>query len=243
VEPQRSEQLNNLESRWERLLASPRWYLTIIPEISTLIEGLKHDSAEIQDASKARLYTFFEQHLRDGLVALGNASGLFDLDRKQIDTIVIHHTSNPPGLQADRLSAIELLRLYGPYFANPSSIEDRHLKGQPIYSGHVRKGKQVFWPYHWIVRADGSAERLLYDSEIGWQAGDWDVNRRSIAIVLDNDYENGRPSGAELNGIARIIIRHYPNVPLGKGHFRSKGLSLDSREALRNRKRLSTISA
>src|SRR5216684_6425187 len=110
--------------------------------------------------------------------------------------IVIHHTSNPPGLSPDRLSAIGLVRLYGPYFANPKSERDRWLQGQPIFSGHMRQNKQVFWPYQWIVRREGRAQRLLYDSEIGWHAGDWDVNCRSVAIALDNDYEETMPSDA-----------------------------------------------
>jgi hypothetical protein len=214
------EQLSDMENRWERRLSSPVWYLTTIPEIQKLTESLRSEAPELQDAVKARLYDFFELHLREGDISLGRKSAVMDIERKEIDTIVIHHTSNPPGLRFDRLSAIELIRLYGPYFENPRSDGDKHLKGQPIYSGHVRCGKQVFWPYHWIVRHDGRVERLLYDSEVGWHAGNWEVNCRSIAIVLDNDYELDRPSKIELSGIARLIRSRYPNIPPTKilGH-------------------------
>jgi N-acetyl-anhydromuramyl-L-alanine amidase AmpD len=94
------------------------------------------------------------------------------------------------------------------------------LRGEPIGSGHLRNGKQVFWPYHWIVRKDGRAERLLYDSEIGWHAGNWDINCRSVAIVLDNDYEESLPSRTELFAVASIVTRHYPGVSIGRvlGH-------------------------
>lgn len=51
--------------------------------------------------------------------------------RKTIDTVVIHHTSNPPGLRRKRLSAIELVHLYGPYFIEPRSKQDAYLKGRP----------------------------------------------------------------------------------------------------------------
>jgi hypothetical protein len=167
----------------------------------------------IREARKDDLYDFFEQALRQGIVELGNGYDA-DVERKPIDRIVIHHTSNPPGLSPARLSAIELVRLYVPYFANPQAPEDMHLKGKPISSGHVRQGKQVFWPYHWIVRSNGHAERLLRDSEIGWHAGNWDINCRSVAIVFDNDYENSRPSSIELEAAAALIRGRYGHVPV-----------------------------
>ena len=184
----------------------------MLPELHQLMENVRGEPKVVQNEFKTSLYDFFESQLSRGNIALGHGSGDFDLDRKEIDTVVIHHTSNPAGLSGSRLSAIELVRLYAPYFANPTAEEDRHLKGQPIYSGHVRNGIQVFWPYHWIVRKDGRPERLLRDDEIGWHAGDWNVNCRSVAIALDNDYEYGRPDEEELLAIARIIVDHYRNV-------------------------------
>lgn len=160
------------------------------------------------------LYDFFEMHLTKGDVALGKEWPEADSERKAVDTVVIHHTGSPPGMGRMRLSAIELIRLYAPYFIDPKSKRDLHLKGQPVASGHFCEGKQVFWPYHWIVRSNGRAERLLLDNEIGWHAGDWDVNCRSVAITLDNDYENQRPSTTELNGIAEIINDHYGQASL-----------------------------
>lgn len=214
------EQFSGIEDRWGEILSSPLWYLTIIPEIQDLTEKLKNEAPGVQDVWKARLYDFFERHLRAGDIRLGTESGVMDTERKEIDTIVIHHTSNPPGLRLDRLSAIELMRLYGPYFEKPTFDEDKHLKGQPIYSGHVRCGKQVFWPYHWIIRRDGHTDRLLFDSEVGWHAGNWEANCRSIAIALDNDYELDRPSRAELEAIANLVRDRYSNIPITRilGH-------------------------
>ena len=63
------------------------------------------------------------------------------------------------------------------------------------------------------MRTDGAMERLLNDDEIGWQAGDWGVNCRSVAIVLDNDYENSSPSTKELEVVASIIKENYSFVP------------------------------
>jgi hypothetical protein len=206
------EQLKNCEQHWKGTFLSPIWYLSVVPKLHQLIKNVRRESKVVQDEFKTSLYDFFESQLSRGNIPLGRGSGDFDVNRKEIDTVVIHHTSNSSGLSLSRLSAIELVRLYAPYFANPTAEEDRHLKGQPIYSGHVRNGRQVFWPYHWIVRNDGRPERLLRDNEIGWHAGDWNVNCRSIAIALDNDYEYGRPDEEQLWAIARIVVDHYRNV-------------------------------
>jgi hypothetical protein len=212
-------QLQELEAQWQRMLSLPTWYLTVIPEIQAFMDGLREETASRQTACKQALYEFFELHLSAGNFALGRGMGEADAQRTPIDTIVIHHTSNPPGLSAARLSAIELMRLYGSYFANPPETY-KHLKGKPIFSGHERDGKQVFWPYHWLIRNDGHAERLLSDSEIGWHAGNWDINCRSIAIALDNDYEKGRPSDLVLRAVAALIVNRYEQVPIPRvlGH-------------------------
>ncbi len=213
------ENWQQLQDRWTRLLAHPDWYLTIIPELQASLCAVESGNGEARIISKSQIYDFFEDRLKRGAVALGSGSS-FDAERKRIDTVIVHHTSNPPGMRATRLSAIELIRLYAPYFIHPAVEKDCHLIGQPIYSGHVRGGVQVFWPYHWIVRGDGSAERLLADAEIGWHAGDWDTNCRSVAIVLDNDYAWTRPSEREITGIARIVKMHYGLVRLNRiaGH-------------------------
>lgn len=213
------EQLNQLRLRWDRLLARPDWYVTVIPEIAAWRKSLERERVETQERAKALLYDFFEGHLQERTIALGeNAGG--DQERKAIDTVVVHHTSNPPGMSKTRLSAIELVRLYAPYYLNPTVPEDGHLRGSPISSGHLRDGMQVFWPYHWIVRPDGRKERLLRDDEIGWHAGNWDINCRSVAIVLDNDHEWTRPSQRELQAVAAIISRYYAFIPFDRivGH-------------------------
>jgi hypothetical protein len=205
----------NIEDRireWEQLLREPDWYFPIVSAIEEIKKEYNNKSAAEQDAIKARIYDFFERHIRANDIALDNDPPDADAERKPIDTIVIHHTSNPPGMSRERLSAIELVRLYAPEFAASSRAEDAGMNGRPIYSGHFREGRQVFWPYHWFVRADGTTERLLEDGEIGWQAGNWDVNCRSVAICFDGDFENERPSDEELRAAARIIKEHYPQI-------------------------------
>lgn len=198
--------------RWDRVISRPDWYLTVIPEAKLLLRQCDGLQEAERTAVKQALYDYFETHLAQQAFALGQGNHGADSERKDIDTIVIHHTSNPPGLSPMRLSAIELLRLYGPYFAAPPPGHE-HLKGAPIVSGHERNGRQIFWPYHWLIRNDGRAERLLFDHEIGWHAGDWNTNCRSIAIALDNDHESSRPTDLVLQAVATLIASHYRQVP------------------------------
>ncbi len=214
-----SEQLNRLTDRWNRLFGDPLWYLSVAPELKALRAQIEAAPTEVRDRCKAALYDFFEKRLLAGVIAFGNQTDA-DAERKSIDTVVFHHTSNPPGLRPSRLSAIELIRLYVPYFATPTHPEDAHWNGLPIASGHERGGRQVFWPYHWIIRQDGTAERLLDDAEIGWHAGDWDMNCQSVGIVFDNDLEWIEPSAIALDGAADLIAEHYAKIPLRRilGH-------------------------
>ena len=225
MEPKALQQLRDLQSQWTSLLPSPSWYLTVIPQLQQWMRTLTTEEPSIQRIAKVRLYDYFETKLRECNIGLGSGGGMDD-ERRPIDTIVIHHTSNPPGMSEERLSAIELIRLYAPYFLDPKSEKDRDLKGRPIRSGHVRNGQQVFWPYHWIIRTGGRVERLLNDSEIGWHAGDWDINCRSVGIVFDNDYEWGSPGLLELEAAMRTIVECYgfvsPNRILGHQEVTSK---------------------
>ena len=177
---------------------------------------------------KEQVYGFFEKQLSLNNITLGISGKNQDKDRKPIDTIIIHHTKNSPGLTPERLSAMELVRLYATYYASPTYEADSDFRGQPIYSGHFRNGKQVFWPYHWIVRQDGNVERLLLDNEIGWQAGNWDINCRSVAIVFDHNYIDSAPSTIELQAVANIIKNNYSNVPKSNifGHCEVKATTV-----------------
>ncbi len=204
--------IDEIKSRWAPLLKNSDWYIAILPELEELRRQSRGKSDAEQELLKIELYDFFAEHLAAGDIALDNDPPNADAERKPIDAVIIHHTSNPPGMTTERLSGMELIRLYAPEFAAPKYKADKKIKGRPIYSGHFRNGRQVFWPYHWFVRSDGVVERLLSDDEIGWQAGDWDMNCRSIAICFDGDLENARPSDTELVAAAGIIKERYPQV-------------------------------
>ena len=208
------------EQKWTEAIKHDDWYLRLSDDYKLLTKQDEESSKEIHDETKEEIYQFFENHFEKGDIALGKEGPNLDEERKKIDTIVIHHTKNPPGVTWQRLSVMQLIRLYATYYASPYYEKEKHIKGQAIFSNHFKNSHQVFYAYHWLVRMNGGTERLLNDNEIGWQAGNWEVNCRSIAICLDNDFENSSPSDLVLLSVTKLIKEKYPQVSLEKiiGH-------------------------
>lgn len=197
---------------WLKTLNDPLWYIKLHPEYQHLMEYIKNHPEERGNVKEA-IYSFFDKALMDKKIALATTGPNLDIERKPIDTIIIHHTKNKPGISWNRLSAIHLIRLYSGYEGRKENQEAIFRERKPIYSNHFRSNEQVFYSYHWLVRENGDCERLLNDNEIGWHAGNWDVNCRSIAICIDNDHENSTPSMTVINAIKKLIAQNYSHVP------------------------------
>lgn len=164
------------------------------------------------DRAKHLLLRVVSQLLREEAVALGQAGPDWDAERQAIDMVVVHHTSRRTPISLDDLNALHLLNLYVPKYRNPGA-EASIIGGMPIYSGHAdSEGRQVFYGYHWLVRQDGKRERLLPDETIGWHAGNWGVNTRSVAVCFEGDFTEASPSGQALDSAAALVAEQYPTV-------------------------------
>lgn len=200
------------EPLWTEALAKPDWYSYIAEDVKRLEEQAKVASPEVRKNIKEEMYTTIEKAVAHKTLTMATSGSNLDVERAPIDTVVIHHTKNKPGMTLNRLNAMQLLRIYGMYYANPTDPREKAFKGRPIWSGHFYHDKQVFWGYHWLVRNDGTAEHLLKDSYVGWHAGNWDVNCRSIGICIDDDLSSKEPTDLALKAIAVIIKSHYPHI-------------------------------
>jgi N-acetyl-anhydromuramyl-L-alanine amidase AmpD len=205
--------VNFNEDYWQEVITRPDWYMEFVPYANEVHDELAEGSEELKEFNKTVRH-FFEKALQENRVVLAKEGPSLDEQRQAIDTIVIHHTSTKPGYRLSYMNATQLLNVYAPYFTHPTDDRERSLKGQPIWSNHVQNGKQVFYVYHWLMRMDGRFERLLDDSQIGWHAGNWEVNKRSIAICLDNDYEKQDPIDEILKKLASFIQENYSNIRL-----------------------------
>lgn len=201
------------EKFWRESLAEPDWYLRLVDDFKRLEKLAKEESDPARHkAIKHEAYAAVESALRENRIPLAKTNYGLGKDRQPIDTVVIHHTNNPPGLTLEQLNAMQLLRVYGMYFADPTDPDETYLKGKPVGSDHFYEDKQVFWVYHWIVRADGSAERILDDKNIGWHANDWDINKRSVAICVDDDLTEKQPGETVIQSIADVLRNNYGSV-------------------------------
>jgi hypothetical protein len=198
-------------ARWQEIIQQPDWYIQLYPELQALHQQWAPDSQEAHD-SKQAVRHFFESALLSGEIALGESGQDLDAQRQPIDTVVIHHTSSKPGYTLPYMNAVQMLNVYVPYFNDPTQSGEELLKGQPLWSNHIRDGRPVFYLYHWLIRMDGTAERLLKDRELGWHAANWEINCRSVGICLDNDYENQDPTPEVVQGLATFIQQHYPHI-------------------------------
>ena len=202
------------QNLWRRELRKPDWYLKLTADfdrLGRLAESARTDNPGQAKRVKAEAYGTVERALTEGLIPLATQGLDFDRERRPVDIVVIHHSKNPPGMTHERLNAMHLLRLYGNYYARlPASDAQR---GQAVWSNHFRDGQPVFWGYHWFVRQNGQTERLLDDSQIGWQSGAWHVNSRSVGICIDDDLSQKSPAPAALEAIAGLIHKYYGNVP------------------------------
>lgn len=195
---------------WEERLTFPDWYVRLEEELRTLIFPVVRPDAALK-RFRHQVYELVEELLESGTLPLAQTGPQLDGERCPIDTIVIHHTTEELDIRLGKLSAIGLVRQYAfQYLVN--NVLGHTVRGEPIWSGHFLQGKMVFFAYHWLMRPDGTTERLLEDGYIGWHAGNWLVNTRSIGIAFSGDYEQSEPPSAQIEATVRLIREHYPQV-------------------------------
>src|SRR6266542_5960103 len=95
------------ENKWVEAIKHDDWYLRLSDDYKRLVKQAEESSKEISEEIKEEIYQLFENHLANKSIALGKDGANWDEERKPIDTIVIHHTKNPPGITWQRLSAMQ----------------------------------------------------------------------------------------------------------------------------------------
>lgn len=195
---------------WENRLKHSDWYIGLKDDLNEKIFPIIHKNPEVK-TFRHKVYELVEELLEKGQIPLAKEGPNFDTDRKPINTIIIHHTGEEQDIRLSKLSAIGFVRQYAFAYLN-NDVLGYQLKGQPIWSGHFRNERMVFFAYHWLVRPDGNAERLLNDEYISWHAGDWEINTESIAIAISGDYEEDTPPISQIEGAAKVIKENYRRV-------------------------------
>ncbi len=150
--------------------------------------------------------------LDDGSIGIGTTGSNMDIDRLPIDTVVIHYTSTEPHVSLSYIESLILIRLYTKEYSN----KENEYYGKPLWSGHLYNGRQTFHAYHYLIAQNRTVFHTLYDKYIGWQAGEWNTNCRSIAIGFIDDLKRKSPIEEAITS-AKNIIKKY-NVIKVIGH-------------------------
>lgn len=212
-----SSNATNTESFWRAQLAYPNWYVRLEDYLRTTIYPIVHDNPKLKEGQH-RFYGLVEEMLINNQIPLAETGPDLDSERQPIDAVIIHHTEEDPNISLDRLSAIGLVRQYGQKYLDDDVYGHKGLKGQPVWSGHFRNGKQVFFAYHWLIKPDGNAERLLDDKYVARHAVQ--NNPHTVGIALSGNYEHSTPPIAQINTVAQTIRDNYSFVDIGRifGH-------------------------
>lgn len=140
----------------------------------------------------------------------------WDAQQLPFDLIVIHDSAGPPFQEVVEIEADHFARLYGRRYKGP--YDDPYVVGLKPHSGHVVSGKETFIAYHHLVYPDGKILTTLsplvkisgtwYVDHVGWHAGNWNANCRSIAICLVGDYTDTVPPQKQLESVKKLV-RYY----------------------------------
>jgi hypothetical protein len=143
---------------WEENLRYPDWYIRLAKELKETFSLTAVD----EGAKKYRhnVYDLVGEMLRNSQIPLAAKGPNFDKERKPIDSVVIHHTKETPYIKQDTLCGIGLIRQYAIDYLN-NDVLGYKVYGKPIWSGHFVRSNQVFFAYHWLVRLDGTIERII----------------------------------------------------------------------------------
>ena len=105
---------------------------------------------------------------------------------RKITNIVIHHSVTPRDLQLEQ---------------QISSFDRTHkARLHPVankYGLHIA--------YHYVISGDGNYKKTRGLDEIGYHAGNWAVNKKSIGICLCGNFDIEKPSEEQIATLNRIL--------------------------------------
>lgn len=192
--------------RWQENLSRLDWYFCLEDDIRRYL--FHSPKSDLERRVRWTLYDLVADGLEKGKVGLGKEGINWDAERKPIEFTVIHHSGTDPDISIFRLSAMGLLRLYVPVYLNQKEYPQAYEK--PIHSHHWRNDEQVFYTYHWLIRPDGTMERLLEDHQIGWHCGNWTINCASVGICLAGNYSLKEPTSSALLSLKKLLKTYSP---------------------------------
>ncbi len=140
----------------------------------------------------------------------------WDAARRPLKYIGIHSSEN--------MTPEEINDVYrGQYVWRYSVDGDPYVKGLEPHSGHIVNGKEVYYPFHWMIYPDGTVAKGLDSSlvrtkeglcpyQVAWSLGNWEANCESFSMtfILENP-ETDVPTEAQIAS-ANVIIDNVKSI-------------------------------
>ena len=105
-----------------------------------------------------------------------------------VTIIVVHHTAGSQSSDAERIiPAI-------------SRLHSRKFNTMPASLG-------LMVAYHYLIMSDGAIHQTRDEEDIGYHAGDWEVNKTSIGICLTGNFEKHKPTRQQIQSLDRLVRR------------------------------------
>lgn len=141
----------------------------------------------------------------------------WDAERRPFKRIIVHHSATTPDAKPEEIESYTTRIYRGRYQLDEKSAggNDPYVKGLPIHSNHLVKGRERLITYHHLVYGDGRITTELQPlikvknqwliDMVGWHAGNWQVNCESIAVCLVGTFQDSNPSDKALKALAGLI--------------------------------------
>jgi N-acetyl-anhydromuramyl-L-alanine amidase AmpD len=128
------------------------------------------------------------------------------MNPKTMDTCIIHHDAVDAPARYNTLSRLQ---------------QEARTHIAKLY-GHIS--------YHYSIDNTGEVAQCLPETEVAYHCGNLTINKKSIAIKLDGNFEFQKPTAAQIKSLKALLVyltTERPDLPKiirssVKGHFQIK---------------------
>ena len=106
--------------------------------------------------------------------------------KRVVTIIVVHHTAGSQSNDAERI------------IPTISRLHSRRFSTMPASLG-------LTVAYHYMIMSDGAIYRTRDEEDIGYHAGDWEVNKVSVGICLVGNFEEHKPTRQQIQSLDRLV--------------------------------------
>lgn len=118
------------------------------------------------------------------------------MDPKKIKFLVVHHDAIPIPARYNTMARI-------------LQIAKLHVAQPKRFGGHIA--------YHYTIDNIGDVYRCFPETEVGYHAGNLPVNKASIAVMLQGNFETQKPTQKQIEALTQFIkwmTTERPDLPL-----------------------------